>query len=603
VSALVAKGAISWILVVATILYLPGLFFAAAPVMRAVIVVVWLSMGAFGVLVSQGIFPVRSAHSASWLVWLAAGVAVLFFAGLLGAAGLLVSLLANMPSLTAPAGDELGPFAYYIRGVLGASIVSLLGIALGFGILYAVVRRFVDLNLFSLDALDSARLTRTYVAASRPMREWENRWSHPRDQRVSSGAPSLAGTGHGPPLTLRDPEPLTGLDPGDDVALGDLCIGRNRDGDRAYWGPHLLFNTTQHPAVDAASGAPFPAGESFVMSPLYCGSQSAGYTLVENPKPRDGMDRLLSLGRAIALSGAGNHCCAGFQAPGPLAALLTLSSFRPGSWLEKPTSYEWAAGTPRPGELPVWCSMGFACGAGDHMYLSSGADFEPLGVYELIRRRCRYVVAVDGSDRGGSIERRLDRLVERCRVDFGLRIEIKNVSLQTADIEPHASTYNAIGLIHYEDADRGATPGVLLYAGLSMAGDEFERPAQSARNDLPSNGRTPRSVRPPGDRLFEFHRIAGSQSAAAVFGGAVARVSERFSDLARLNHMEYVRRLFDAVMERWGGIATPECERFSSAADARTGASGRAADGARGRHGERRDARSGTREGDDSSEG
>ena len=61
---------------------------------------------------------------------------------------------------------------------------------------------------------------------------------------------------------------------------------------------------------------------------------------------------------------------------------------------------------------------------GKYVYLSDGGHFENLGVYELVRRRCRYIVVCDaGADPTLSFWD-LAGLVRKCREDFGVRIEI-----------------------------------------------------------------------------------------------------------------------------------------------------------------------------------
>ena len=61
---------------------------------------------------------------------------------------------------------------------------------------------------------------------------------------------------------------------------------------------------------------------------------------------------------------------------------------------------------------------------GRYVYLSDGGHFENLGVYELVRRRCRFIVVCDaGADRRFSFWD-LGSLVRKCREDFGVRIEI-----------------------------------------------------------------------------------------------------------------------------------------------------------------------------------
>ncbi len=107
-SATLTKRAICWIAVMATLLYLPGAVFAVGGLARTAIAAVWLGIGAFGVFAGRYVLRRRDTARARWLAWPASIAAQLFFAGLLGAAGLLVSLLANVPSPAAP-GATMSP--------------------------------------------------------------------------------------------------------------------------------------------------------------------------------------------------------------------------------------------------------------------------------------------------------------------------------------------------------------------------------------------------------------------------------------------------------------------------------------------------------------
>jgi Catalase len=550
---LLTKRAIYWIAGMATILYLPGVIFAAGGMTRAAIAVGWLATAGLGVVIGRYVLPRRDGARARLLTLLASLAARVFFVGLLGATALFVSLFANTPSLTAPGRDDDGPFAYYLQGIEGTDVLALLFLAIGFGIVYSLARRLIDVNLFSLDALEAGRLTAYYLGASRPIRAWQARWSQPRDQRVSVFAPSLAPSASEPVLTLRDADPLTGFDPGDDLALRSLCIGRKSGDDRVYWGPHLLINTTQITAIDGAIDWRTREPESFLLSPLYCGSQSVGYARTENEKPAGSVLPNLTLGRALAISGADGGLRKGSLSSVPLISLLTLVSARGGSWIEKPKPDGWAAASPRFGDLSVSASLGLSGGAGDFVYLSGGGEFEELGVYELIRRRCRYIVAVDAGEGGAPGAPRLATLIRCCRTDFGLRIDIDTRALAQSGPDRLRNVQVAIGKVHYGDVDQGGRPGVLVYISLSMTGNE-SRGIPLAFDD----------------RQFESYRELGEHAAKVVFGDALTRLGEEIPDLARQPHVEYAPRLFTSVIERWEEAAKAEHEGVIAPARAGT---------------------------------
>jgi hypothetical protein len=119
-----------------------------------------------------------------------------------------------------------------------------------------------------------------------------------------------------------------------------------------------------------------------------------------------------------------------------------------------------------------------------YVYLSDGGHFENLGLYEMVRRRCRFIVVIDaGCDPDFAFED-LGNAVRKIYIDLGIRITFeeldklktrpsaKSYSREVRDAEalanlrahnkhdhgskpaePGEVPYHAIGIIHYEDAD------------------------------------------------------------------------------------------------------------------------------------------------------
>ena len=370
---LLTMRAIYWSAGMATIFYLPGVFYAAGGVTRALIAIGWLATAVLGLLAVRYASS-RPERAGGWLMWCAAVAAAIFFTGLLGATALFVSLLANMPSLTAAGGNDMSPFAYYLQGVERTQLLTLILVAAGSGIIYCLARRLIDVNLFSLGAVESDRLTRGYLAASRPIAAWRQRWLSPRDQRVTVGAPSLSGPAAEQALVRGTTDSPDGLEPGDDIELRGLHIGRESGEAPVYWGPQLLFNTTMIAAEHDAAGRHL-GDESFTLSPLYCGSTSVGYAPTENLTDASDVQPNLWLGPTAALAGSAREP----RISGPLSALATLFSVRAGSWIEKPRMVGWAAASPRVGDLPVAASAGLDDGGGDFLYLTGGRNSRDSG--------------------------------------------------------------------------------------------------------------------------------------------------------------------------------------------------------------------------------
>ena len=112
------------------------------------------------------------------------------------------------------------------------------------------------------------------------------------------------------------------------------------------------------------------------------------------------------------------------------------------------------------------------------VYLSDGGHFENLGVYELVRRRCRFIVACDAGQDGDVTFEDLGNAIERCRADFGVDIEIDLGKLRRR-CRRRSERHCAIGTIRYDRLDaarrrrrRRSSPGTLLYIKTSLTGDE-----------------------------------------------------------------------------------------------------------------------------------
>ena len=105
----------------------------------------------------------------------------------------------------------------------------------------------------------------------------------------------------------------------------------------------------------------------------------------------------------------------------------------------------WAAAGPLYCDMPAAASFGRDHAGGDFVYLRGGHEFESLGVYELIRRRCRYVIAVDASRDGPSACARLGMLIRRCSIDFGIRIEIDSQPQEHQGADGHPSANFLLG--------------------------------------------------------------------------------------------------------------------------------------------------------------
>lgn len=336
----------------------------------------------------------------------------------------------------------------------------------------------VDINQFSMHLLYRKRLTRCYLGASN---------------------------------AKRNPQPFTGFDDGDDVSLNVLTPTRWAPDGTCYSGPYLISNT----ALNLVSGEELAYQErkaaSFILTPRFCGYElpatgqarrSGGYRATDLYAANSGG---ISLGTAMAISGAAVSPNMGYHSSPPLAFLMTVFNIRLGWWLGNPcdrrnaqasASSMWRARAEEWGGLwnclfaqalaPAWKRAGPRFGlfcllaelfglSGDksrHIYLSDGGHFDNLGLYELVRRRCRYIISCDA---GQDPELNCDDLgsaIRKCYADFGIEIEIDVSPIRNRQEGSRSQWHCAVGTIHYGRVDKGAAPGTLIYLKSSLTGDE-----------------------------------------------------------------------------------------------------------------------------------
>ena len=181
-------------------------------------------------------------------------------------------------------------------------------------------------------------------------------------------------------------------------------------------------------------------GDNFILSREYCGSSATGWASTE-----EFMNGTLSLPTAIAVSGAAANPNTGVGGEGLtrsrlISFLMAFLNIRLGMWVKNPGIWEkenqkWKkhALTPpnliRPGLNSLFRMFGFR-EKSSWIELTDGGHFENLGIYELIRRRCKLIIACDaGSDPDFKFSD-LGNAVERVRADFGVLINLEGEALR-----------------------------------------------------------------------------------------------------------------------------------------------------------------------------
>jgi hypothetical protein len=199
----------------------------------------------------------------------------------------------------------------------------------------------------------------------------------------------------------------------------------------------------------------------------------------------------------MAASGAAVSSNVGAQSIKPLTATLALLNIRLGYWLRNPLRVTKAgAGHADGGRHFVadffrvrnvfanYYFLGEVFGRLSErrksVYLTDGGHIENLGIYELLRRRCRVIIAVDAEADPQMAFGSFNALERYALVDLGVRIDlpwqqITDESLATGeaidskrDAPKDNGPHRAIGEICYP----GGRKGILVYIKASLTGDE-----------------------------------------------------------------------------------------------------------------------------------
>ena len=291
----------------------------------------------------------------------------------------------------------------------------------------------------------------------------------------------------------RHPHPFTGFDPKEHyLRTSDLLVEPKRDPKNAkrppdvetintkhgYDGPYHLLNTTLNLASGENLAWQQRMARSFVFAPIYSGHEGSGHKGAF--RPTSDYNGGVSLGTAVAISGAAASPNMGYHSSTALAFLMTVFNIRLGWWLGNPKKKSWAKAGPTVGLKYLFSELfGLSDEQQSFVYLSDGGHFENLGIYELVRRRCRYIIACDGgSDAKFSFED-LGNATEKCRTDFGINIKINvdgirpkasstEQSRLRQDDKDESKCHCAVGTIEYKDAPSGT----LLYLKSSLTGNE-----------------------------------------------------------------------------------------------------------------------------------
>jgi len=239
-------------------------------------------------------------------------------------------------------------------------------------------------------------------------------------------------------------------------------------------------------------------------------------------------DPHLNLATAMAISGAAVAPNMGAMTIRPLTFVLSLLNLRLGYWLPHPKTLREehspslltrlrsftrrAVGATRVGPGYLLLEMfGWLSESRSNLNVSDGGHLENLGLYELLKRRCSYIIVCDAEADADLSFGSLARVMRYARTDLATEINLDLDPLRlTADKTSRRKC--AIGEITYPDGEHGQ----IVYVKSSYRGDEVEyiREYRKEHPDFPHESTADQFF---DEAQFEAYRALGYHSHRDLF--------------------------------------------------------------------------------------
>jgi len=298
-------------------------------------------------------------------------------------------------------------------------------VAAGLAALSTIMARFVNINTFSLHGMYRNRLVRAYLGASNPARQASR---------------------------------FTGLASTDDIAMARLDPKLR---------PFHVINLTLNLVAGSRLAWQQRKAAPFTVTALHCGSSEIGY------RPSVDYAGGLSLGTAVAISGAAASPNMGYHTSRVAGFIMTLFNARLGAWLGNPGApghRTWK----QPGPMSAIRSLvkeglGQTSEESEYVYLSDGGHFENLGLYEMVRRRCRLIVVLDSGCDPNFTYGDLGNALRKIRIDLRIPIEFDDQSI--ALLRQKKRRW-AVAKIRYAAVNGAGEDGRLVYIKPMLLGNE-----------------------------------------------------------------------------------------------------------------------------------
>jgi hypothetical protein len=292
--------------------------------------------------------------------------------------------------------------------------------------------------------------------------------------------------------------------------------------------PYHLLNTALNIHGSKYANRRGRNADFFIFSPKFSGSSATQYVRTEELE--DEVDEL-DLATAMAVSGAAASSNMGASSIKALTPTLAILNVRLGYWMANPRQLAQARKPLSVLEQFYFLQelLGLMREDSDTIYLTDGGHIENLGIYELLRRRCQLIIAIDAEADPDMSFASLVTLQRYARIDLGIIINLpwaeirdgtRSASAEIAKsggLPPHAAPHGphcAVGEIQYPH-DR---TGILVYVKSSLSGDENDYIVDYKRR-FPSYPHETTADQLFTEEQFEVYRGLGFHAVNELFSG------------------------------------------------------------------------------------
>jgi predicted acylesterase/phospholipase RssA len=323
-------------------------------------------------------------------------------------------------------------------------------------------------------------------------------------------------------------------------------------------GPYHLINAALNIQDSKVANKRGRNADFFLFSQNFVGSETTGYVAT---KDIETIATGLDLATAMAVSGAAASSNMGAESIKPLTPTLAMLNIRLGYWLRNPLRVA------KGGSRNILANFYFLAELLGRLnekrksvYLTDGGHIENLGLYELLKRECRVIIAVDAEADREMAFGSFNTLVRYSRIDLGIEIDlpwqqITDKSLATGiaidekgDAPKSKGPHCAVGQITYPNGRNG----VLVYIKSSLTGDENDYVFHYKRrySAFPHETTIDQMF---SEEQFEAYRALGYHAAFGLF--------DRRDDFAKLDIAEFPRaceqvELLDELFPRVTDVST-----------------------------------------------